>query len=106
MNKKELVTIIKQELKKLNELFLIFDNKKLFVEESYINIKIIIITYIKLLRKKRNRVLINMINLIKIQNKIKNEYIISKFNSIKIIYNKIMNINYIILRNHNVLLKL
>lgn len=106
MKKQILVKAIKQELKKLNELFLTFDNKNLFVEESRLNIKITIITYFKLLSKKRNRILINMINLIRIQNKIKHEYIISKYNSVKTIYNKIIYINNIILKNYNILLKL
>lgn len=49
--------------------------------------------------------LLNIINLKNIQNKIKYNYIICNYNSIKTIYNKIIYINDIILKNYHILLK-
>lgn len=106
MKKDEFAKIIKKELTILNILFITFYNRKLFVENSSLYIKIAILTYKKILNKKKNKYLINIINIVNIQKRLKFEYINSKYNSIKMIYNKIIYINMIILKNHDKLLKL
>lgn len=106
MKKNELIKNIKLVLKNLNCLFTTFNNKKLFVEESHINIKIVIISYMKILNKKRNKYLIDIINLINIQKKIIYDYKNSKYDSIKMIYNKIIYINRHILKNYDIIMKI
>lgn len=107
MKKNEIINVIKQELNILNQLFIIFNEKGLFVEDSHLIIKIAILNYMKILSKKGYKYyLVNIINLKNIQNKIKHDYNVSKYNSIKAIYNKIIYINKLILKNYYILLKI
>ena len=104
MKNNELIKTIKEEIKKLNRLFIILGSEKLFVENSKLNIRIVIIAYIRILNKNKNKTLINRINLLNIQKMLKKECVISKYNSIKMIYNRIFYINNIILKKYDKLL--
>lgn len=96
----ELTKTIKEEIVKLEKLFIILNNEQLFVEDSKLIIKIIIITYIRILNKNRNKYLIHKINFLNIQKRIEKECMISKYRSIKMIYNRIFYINGLILKNY------
>lgn len=63
MKKNELINIIKQELNKLNQLFIIFNDKSLFVEDSYLILKIAILNYMKIYKIKLN-IIIMFLNII------------------------------------------
>lgn len=45
MKKYEITKTIKEEIIKLKKLFIILNSEKLFVEDSKLNIKLVIITY-------------------------------------------------------------
>lgn len=101
MKTDELTKTIKEEIDKLKKLFIILNNENLFVENSKLIIKIMIITYIKILNKNRNKYLFDKIFFRNMQKKIETECIISKYRSIKMIYNKIFYINELIIKNYN-----
>lgn len=105
MKRKYVINIINKEIKKLYDLFIYLKENNLFLEDSYLNIKIVITTYIKILKTKENNYLINKIILKNIQNKLLNECETSNYKSIKYIYNRIIDINNILLQNYKKLLK-
>lgn len=105
MKKTEIIRKIKKEIKKLEDLFAFLNDKSLFVEDSQFNIKLISMTYTKILENKKNMYLTNRINIQRIQNKIKYEYKTSKYNSIKKIYNRIIYINDFLLKYYDNIFK-
>lgn len=98
---------IKAEIKKLNKLYNGLNNYNLNndIDKLKVNIKIIIITYTKILEKRKNKYLINKINIQNLQEELKREKESCKQKYIKMIYNRIIDINKIILRNYEKLVK-
>lgn len=98
---------IKIEIQKLNKLYDGLNNYNSIndIDKLKVNIKIIIITYIKILEKRKNKYLINKINIQNLQEELKREKETCKQKYIKMIYNRIININKIILRNYEKLVK-
>lgn len=93
MKNKRLVNILNNKLEKFNKLYLILYNRRLFVENLYINLKITILLYEKIYKIKKNKTLIFIICILKLQKILKDEHKKSKYNSVKTIYMDIININ-------------
>lgn len=105
--KKSISDNIQIEIQKLNKLYngLNSYNSTNDINKLKVNIKIVIITYTKILEKRKNIYLINKINIQNLQEELKREKKTCKHKYIKMIYNRIIDINKIILRNYEKLVK-